>query len=310
MWSTSATNANTSNDFQENMHDSSSFPFESRYLQIFGFNIHYVEEGKGRPILFVHGNPTWSYIWRNIIPILARCGRCIAFDLLGLGKSDKPPIDYSFQQCYGFVSEFINRMGLKDPILVLHDWGGAFGFWYAIHNPDKIKGIAVMEPVLLTSSWDDYEGERRRLFESFRDPRVNYGIIQVANIFVESMPTRVWNKERMTEAVMNKYREPFPTPASRKALRRFPEMLPIGKNSETIQIFRQIEAALLNINVPILLLTVKPGALMNDRKTTFLKDRIRDLTIEELGPGLHYVQEDYPEEIAHAIARWMDDKKI
>jgi haloalkane dehalogenase len=288
------------------------FPFESKFLKVSGFSIHFIEvQGRGNPLLFIHGNPTWSYIWRNIIPPLSKLGRrCVAFDLLGLGKSDKPQIEYTFDQCYDIVRGFIEEMGLKNLVLVLHDWGGAFGFWYAIQNRPNVKGIVAMEPVLLPLTWDDYEGERKELFKSFRNPAVSYDLIQVKNTFIETMPNRVWNKERMTDGVMKKYREPFSTPESRKAIRRFPEMLPIGQDSETFQIFQKIESSLSSLSVPVLLLKVTPGALINEKKLGILKEKIRDLTVKELGPGLHYVQEDYPDEIAGEIASWTRLKNI
>jgi haloalkane dehalogenase len=194
--------------------------------------------------------------------------------------------------------------------LVLHDWGAAFGLWHALHHPQDVKGLALFEPLLSTSRWDDYEGERRKRFEMFRDRTVNHDLIQVKNLFVEQIPNGVRRKERMTEEVMNRYREPFPTVESRKAIRRFPEMLPIGEDSETYRQFKEIEEALPRIRVPVLLLTVTPGAIVTETKLRLMKERIHDLEITNLGPGLHHFHEDYPIEMAAAIREWMTSHAI
>lgn len=122
---------------------SAEFPFESRYLVVKGSKIHYIEEGEGDPILFLHGNPTSSYLWRNVIPYLASQGRCIAPDLIGMGKSDKPDIDYGFHDTYDYLNAFIEKLGLKNITLVLHDWDSGLGFHYANLNRDNIKAMAL-----------------------------------------------------------------------------------------------------------------------------------------------------------------------
>jgi len=127
---------------------SSEFPFKSNYIEVNGSKIHYIEEGEGDPILFLHGNPTSSYIWRNIIPYLKDKGRCIAPDLIGMGKSDKPDIDYSFFDHVKYIEGFIEKMNLQNITLVVHDWGSALGFHYAMRNEANVKGIAFMEAIL------------------------------------------------------------------------------------------------------------------------------------------------------------------
>ncbi|PWU80047.1 MAG: hypothetical protein DLM72_14190 [Candidatus Nitrosopolaris wilkensis] len=142
------------------------FPFQSKFLNIQGSKIHYVEEGRGEnPVLFLHGNPTSSYLWRNIIPIVpsaASNNRCIALDLIGFGKSDKPNIDYNFHDHYKYVKEVIDGLHLsnnKNLIIVGHDWGGVLGFWYALNHQENIKGIAFMETFPFTISIDDFPPE-------------------------------------------------------------------------------------------------------------------------------------------------------
>ncbi len=291
------------------MDPNSSFPFESMYVTINGYKIHYVEKGTGpRTVLLIHGNPTWSYQWRNIIPPLSVARRCIAFDLLGFGRSDKPDIEYTFEEHAAVVDGFIEKLGLKHFVMVHHDWGAAFCFWYAIRNLDNVAGIATFEPVVLTRSWDDYSGERKKRFQMFMDKKINYDLIQVKNYSIETLPERVLHKESMTKEVMDRYREPFQTIQSRKAMRRFPEMLPIGEESETYGIFKKIEESLSLLTMPVLLLTATPGSSMNEKEIAFLKDKLANLKIKNVGPGLHHLQEDQPEEITKSILNWMNSR--
>lgn len=288
------------------------YPFEDHYKIIGGHRIHYVDEGEGpRTLLFIHGNPTWSFEWRNIIPSLAKGSRCIAPDLLGFGRSDKPvDIRHTFEEHYEIIRKFIEALKLRSFVMVVHDWGGAFGFWYAMHNQSNVRGIATFEPVLLTMNWNDFSPERRKRFELLRDPHINFELSQVQNSFIETLPERVWRKDRMTHEVMDGYRAPFPTIESRKAVRRFPEMLPIGENSETYQTFKQMESLLPSLHIPVLLMTANPGALISQKKVAFLKEQIKDLDVAELGPGYHHLQEDYPQEIAEAISSWIALKEL
>ena len=291
---------------------SDSFGFQAKFLEVDGYKIHYVDEGKGKPLVFIHGNPTWSYQWRNVIPILAAKGfRCVALDLLGFGKSDKPTtVEYTFDLHGSIVNGFIKKLDLRNVVLVVHDWGGSFGLWYALNHPKNVSGVVLLEPLIFPMTWDDYKDERRKRFEMFRDPRVNQEIIQVQNLFVEQISNGVWSKEKKTEEMMQAYRSPFPTPESRRAIRRFAEMLPIGETSETISQFKRIEAALSTFDFPMLLLTVTPGALITREKIILLKNRVRKLTVKELGPGLHHFQEDYPAEIALSISKWISEMKL
>ncbi len=134
---------------------SANFPYQSNYIEVHGSSIHYVEEGAGQPILFLHGNPTSSYLWRNIIPHVASLGRCIAPDLIGMGRSDKPDIDYRFVDHANYVEEFIEKMDLQDITLVVHDWGSALGFHYAMRHESNVRGLAFMEAILApVPSWE------------------------------------------------------------------------------------------------------------------------------------------------------------
>ncbi len=136
---------------------SAAFPFESKYVDVLGSKLHYIDEGSGDPILFLHGNPTSSYLWRNIIPHVTSKGRCIAPDLIGFGKSDKPDIEYRFFDHVKYIAGFIDALDLQNTTLVIHDWGSALGLHYAVRNESNIKGIAMMEAILMSvPSWDAF----------------------------------------------------------------------------------------------------------------------------------------------------------
>lgn len=297
------------------MNVNADFPFQSKFLSIDGSKIHYVEEGKGEnQVLFLHGNPTSSYLWRNILPIVASTGnnnRCIALDLIGFGKSDKPDIDYNFQDHYKYVKEFIDGLQLdenRNLILVGHDWGGVLGFWYALNHLENIKGMALMETFPFTLSIDDFPPEFAKLLQAFRTQGSGYELIQVQNVFVEQViPSAVFNRQNLSEVTMNQYREPFPTIGSRKPIRRFPEMLPLDPKmeGETYTIIQKLETALSEFKFPMLLIKGNPGAVISESRAKWLKEKIPHLVVRDIGPGIHYLQEDNPEVIGNSILDWI-----
>ena len=287
---------------------SAKFPFASKFLSVNGSSIHYIEVGKGSPILFLHGNPTSSYLWRNIIPIASKVGRCIALDLVGFGKSSKPDIDYGFQDHYEYVRGFIEAKRLENIIITGHDWGGVLGFWYAYNYRQNVRGIAFMETFPFTFTIDIFPPEMQKLFKSFRTSGQGYQLIQVQNMFVEQvLPSGVFNKENLTDEIMRSYRNPFPTIESRKPIRRFPEMLPMDPNieKETYSVIKSIEQALTSFKIPMLLIKGEPGAVISERRSSWLKERIPHLVVKDIGPCFHYLQEDNPKDIGMHLADWV-----
>jgi haloalkane dehalogenase len=208
---------------------SAKFPFESKFIKIDGYKIHNVEKGEGDPILFIHGNPTSAYLWRNILPTVAQTTgkRGIALDLLGFGKSDKPDIEYTLKLHNHIVEKFIEELGLDSLTLVLHDWGGPLGIYYAVHHPKKIKAIALMETFMWDMRWQAFPIAFRVIFLLLRSP-AGFFMIQVMNIFINQfIPAGAVSKKKLTDEIMRGYREPFPTIKSRRVIRMFPKLLPI-----------------------------------------------------------------------------------
>ncbi|MFQ6113835.1 MAG: haloalkane dehalogenase [bacterium] len=265
------------------------FPFESKFVDVCGSNIHYIEQGNGQVFLFLHGNPTWSYLWRNVIPPIAEHGRCVAFDLIGFGKSDKPDIGYTFLEHYKYVQGFINALGLKHIILAGHDWGGVLGFYYALNHRENIKGIAFRETFPFTFTWDYFSGGLRIGFKLFRTLLIGQFLIMVLNMFVNKiLPRAVYHK--LPREVHQNYQKPFPTIRSRYPVYVWPNELPIeGKESETFKTIKRIEENLSDFDFPMLLITCKPGGVIREEKIEWLKGTVKNLTVRDVGNGIHFI---------------------
>ena len=283
---------------------SSDFPFESHYIQVLGSRLHYIEEGSGDPVLFLHGNPTWSYLWRNIIPHVSSGSRCIALDLIGMGKSDKPDLEYRFFDHVGYVEGFIEAMELQKITLVVHDWGSGLGFHYAMRHPENIKGLAFMEVFLGPLTWDRFPGRKKEIFQSFRTPEVGWDIIVNQNMFIEKiLPGSVVRK--LTEAEPNHYREPFLDPESRKPVWRWPNELPIeGEPKDVHQAVETYSEQLQQSSLPKLLFHGEPGVLISAPIVQWSRENLKNLEVVNIGPGIHYIQEDNPHLIGEELARW------
>lgn len=265
-----------------------------------GHEISTVDVGVGDPpVVFLHGNPTWSFQWRNVIPAVAAHRRSIAPDLLGFGRSDHPRIEYGWEVHLAAISAFLDT--IPPHTLVAHDWGASFAATYAIGHPDRVRELILLEPLVLTETWADYDPERRARFEAFRDPKRNRELIEGQNMMVEGIRNGVLRP--MAEAEMDGYRAPFGTPADRVPIRRFAEMKPIGDDSETWAVFRAIEDGLRTLEMPVRLFTVDSGALMSAEQIERLHSLVPHLQVEHLGPGKHHFQEDYAAQIAAAILR-------
>lgn len=290
---------------------SAAFPFKSRYVEAAGHRIHYIEEGRGAPVLFIHGNPTSSYLWRNILPkVAADTGRRgIAPDLLGFGRSDKlEQGEYTLDLHAEVVASFIERLGLKDLVLVMHDWGGPLGMRYAARHPENVQAVVLMETFLWDTAWRDF-GPFKPAFKLMRSP-AGYVMIQVFNFFVNKvLPGSVINRDHMTREVMDHYREPFPTMASRRAIRAFPRMIPIeGEPEPGRRFIDEINADLPRLTCPVLWIKARPGAVITketEYRLTALAARLPRLAVKDFGPGLHYLQEDDPHRLAALIAGWI-----
>lgn len=287
------------------------YPFTSRFVTLDGHRMHYIDEGpagdgaRAPVLLFLHGNPTSSYLWRNVIkPLSAHC-RCIALDLMGFGRSDKPDLDYRFLTHYRYVQAFVETLELDDLHLVLHDWGGPLGFLLAQRHPERVRGLCFMETFPFTFDWEEFPLAARPLFFAFRRPRLGYWLLQKQNLFINVI-LRLSTMRHLPHSVMAAYRAPFPDTRSRLPVRVFPGELPINDHrGETWRAIEEIENALPDMPQPMLLLAFRPGAVLGRPRIAWLKQRIAHLEVVPCGRGLHYVQEDNPRGIAEALAAWL-----
>lgn len=283
---------------------SADFNFESKYIDIDGSKIHYIDIGSGDPILFLHGNPTSSYLWRNIIPYLTSSGRCLAMDLIGMGKSDKPHINYRFVEHARYVDGFIDKMGLKKITMVVHDWGSALGLHYAMRHEDNIKGIAFMEAILKTSTWADFPKDLKMGFRLFRTPLIGWLMIVGLNIFIEKiLPNAIVRK--LTEAEINYYRKPFKKIKYRKPMWRWPNEIPIdGKPSDVTEIVQVYSRKLKESDCPKLMFFAHPGGIITAPMVKWCQQNLKNLKTVDIGEGIHFLQEDNPKLIGTELLNW------
>lgn len=292
-------------------HISPDYPFASKYASVLGSKIHYIDAGQGDPILFLHGNPTWSYLWRNIIPHLSSAGRCIAPDLIGMGRSDKPDLEYRFFDHVRYMEEFIETLGLKHMTLVLHGWGSVIGFHYARRHEVNVRGLAFMEALLFPfPSWEAFPEESRQAFQKIRSADVGWDMIVNQNLFIEQfLPGGVMRP--LSDEEMNYYREPFVEPASRKLIWRFPNESPIGGQpadvAETVVAYNKW---LQQSQLPKLLLYTTPGDLTPASQVEWCIQHLAHLKPVALGKGYHYMQEDHPHRIGVELANWYRSLKV
>ncbi len=284
---------------------SAEFPFKSNYINVLGSNMHYVDEGEGDPILFLHGNPSSSYLWRNIIPYVTDRGRVIAPDLIGMGKSDKPDSAYRFHDHYRYLAAFIDALDLTNITLVIHDWGSALGFHYANEHRDNVKAIAFMEGMLRPLSWSGFEFPFNLAFRMMRAPFIGWLMVSVANVFVKQIVPQAVVRE-LSSAEKAAYAAPFPTIASRKPVLQWPRDIPIdGTPADMHTIIASYSDWLQQTELPKLLFYAQPGATVTEDVVRWAKASFPNLRAVDIGDGMHFIQEDNPHLIGRELAAWI-----
>jgi len=281
---------------------------ERHSMSVKGSSMSYLEAGEGPVVLFLHGNPTSSYLWRNVIPHVAPHARCVAPDLIGMGRSGKPELEYRFVDHVAYLDEFIDRLGLQNLTLVIHDWGSALGFHYAHRHPEHVRGIAFMEAIVAPlADWDAMPEGFREMFQAFRDPVQGKHLLIDENAFIEQvLPNAV--VRGLTQEEMDEYRRPYLDPAHRTPLWRWPNELPIGGEPADVAAAVGAYAAWLGQTpMPKLLLSAQPGALIPPEYAQALSEHLPNLQVVDIGPGVHYVQEDNPDGIGQAVASWLQN---
>ena len=257
--------------------------------------------------IFLHGNPTSSYIWRNILPIVAPVAHCFAPDLVGYGQSGKPDIGYRFADHVRYLDAFIQQHGITSTYLIAQDWGTALAFHLAARRPELVRGLAFMEFIRAMSTWDEFHqtADARELFRKFRTPAVGESLILDANVFVERvLPGSI--VRALTADEMAVYRAPFPTPQSRRPIWRLANELPIaGEPADVHQLVAAAHRALAASLYPKLLFVGEPGALVSPDFARQFAASLKNCDVVNLGAGRHYLQEDHASAIGFSVAGWI-----
>ena len=287
---------------QENI--STQDPYSRQRISVGGTEIAYVDTGTGNPIVFLHGNPTSSYLWRNVIPHLESLGRCLAPDLAGMGESGGMPNgSYRFADHSMILDQWFEAMGLTSDItLVLHDWGSALGFHWAKRHPERVKSLAYMEAIVRPVTWDEWPEASRRVFQGFRSPSGEEMVLE-KNVFVERvLPGSVLRG--LTEEEMEVYRRPYLEPGeSRRPTLTWPREIPIdGEPADVVQVVADYGDWLAGSDLPKLFINAEPGAILTGPQREFCRSwpNQQEVTVK----GIHFIQEDSPAEIGQAIAQW------
>lgn len=276
-------------------------------ISVNGKTMSYVEMGEGDPIIFQHGNPTSSYLWRNIMPHLADQGRCIAIDLIGMGDSDKledsGPDRYTLLEHRDYFDGALDALGVTSNVtFVIHDWGSALGFDWANRHRDSVIGIAYMEGIVRPVSWDDWPEAARGVFQGFRSP-AGEDMVLDKNVFVERvLPGSIIRD--LSDEEMEVYRRPFKNPGEeRRPTLTWPRQIPIeGEPAEVVELVQSYADWLSESDMPKLFINAEPGAILIGPQREFCRSWPNQQEVTVVGN--HFLQEDSPNEIGEAIAQW------
>jgi len=260
-------------------------PFEKKFAAVAGRSIAYIDEGEGEPIVLLHGNPTSSFLWRNVIPLLLDSGRVIVPDLIGQGDSEKLPASegahrYSLETAYRYVEGLITTIGADHKVtLVVHDWGSAIGFLWAMRHPSRTRGVAYMEAIVSPLAWSDWPASAVGIFQGFRSAKGE-------------------------ELILTRNLAPHVQAEDRQPLLNWPRQIPIaGEPEEVVALVEAYGAFMAGSDLPKLFINAEPGSILVGRQREFCRrwPHQREVTVK----GLHFIQEDSPVEIGQAIAEWL-----
>ena len=286
------------------------YPFDSGYVTVMGHQIHYVSHGSGAPVLFVHGNPTSSYLWRNVLPHVAeQTGRRgIALDMLGFGQSDKPDdVPYTLDLLAEIIARFVDALGLEDIVLVADDWGGPLAMRDVVRRERRYDQVVLMETFLWTFTFeDDFEPKFRLPFRLMRGP-LGFFFVQVANMMMKKV---IPEHCEITEEGMQQYLAAVPTVRSRRAMLELIRQNPLhGKPQSSIAFMEDVRAGLGSLTLPVTWIKATPGVVPSDdyppslRKLEELKDLIPHMVLAPFGPGHHFLAEENPERVVELVVQ-------
>ena len=280
-------------------------PYPRRRVAVLDSEMAYVDTGAGDPVVFLHGNPTSSYLWRNVIPHVEKFARCLAPDLIGMGDSGKAANgSYRLVDHARYLDAWFAALGLtKNVTLVMHDWGSALGFYWTYRHPERVKGLVYMEAIAKPWSWEEWPAAAREIFKTFRSPAGEEVVLQ-KNVFVERvLPASVIR--RLADEEMAMYRRPFLHPGeSRRPILTWPRQIPLGgEPADVVELVERYGKWLATSNIPKLFINADPGMILVGPQREFCRTwpNQQEVTVK----GLHFIQEDSPVEIGQAIAAFL-----
>jgi haloalkane dehalogenase len=283
---------------------------KKKTVEVLGKTMSYVEIGSGDPIVLLHGNPTSSFLWRDVVPPLEGVGRCILPDLIGMGDSEKledsGPDRYGFSEHREYLDAFFEAVDLGDRVtLVIHDWGSGLGFDWANRHRDRVRAIAYMEAILMPMVWDDWPEAARNIFQGMRS-EAGEDMILDKNLFVELiLPGSI--QRQLSPDEIEEYRRPFAEPGEgRRPTLSWPRQIPLEEEpADVVEIVRSYREWLAVSDLPKLFINADPGAILIGRQREFCRSwpNQKEVTVK----GIHFIQEDSGAEIGAAIAEWLRD---
>ena len=279
-------------------------PHPRRTANVLDSEMAYVDTGDGDPVVFLHGNPTSSYLWRNVIPHLAGQARCLAPDLIGIGDSGKAPDgSYRFADHARYIDAWFDALGLTARVVIVgHDWGSALGFDWACRHPERVKGIAYPEGIVRPMTWDEWPERARNIFQAMRSPAGEEMVLQ-ENVFVERvLPASIMRT--LSDEEFAVYRRPYLEQGeSRRPTLTWPRQIPLdGEPADVVQLVQRYADWLAGSGLPKLFINAEPGIILTGAQREFCRTwpNQREVTVQ----GLHFIQEDSPDEIGRALAEW------
>jgi haloalkane dehalogenase len=276
-------------------------------IDALGSPMYYEDTGAGIPFVFLHGNPTSSYLWRNVLPAVSAEARCLAPDLIGMGRSGKPGIGYTFADQARYLDAWFDALGLGSVVLVGHDWGGVLAFDWAARHPGRVRGLTFLETIVRPMTWPDYPAAARDRFRAYRTPDTGERLVLDENVFItQALHSTVLTP--LTDADLAEYAQPYPTPGSRRPLLEWPRAIPL--EGEPADVVARVEAydrwLAASSEVPKLLLTFdgSPTLGIGPETAAWCAANIASLESEYCGPAGHLAPEDQPGAITAAVTAW------
>ena len=283
---------------------------DKKYVDVNGIRMAYADLGRsdGNPIVFLHGNPASSFLWRNVVPSLKNMGRCIIPDLIGMGDSDKLPNSgddqYSYKEHREYLFALLEQLGVTSNVtLVIHDWGSALGFDWANQHRNAVKGIAYMEALVRPLTWEEWPESSRSVFKSLRTSKGEEMVLE-KNFFVEKiLPASILRN--LTEDEMNEYRRPFKESGeSRRPTLTWPRNIPLDREPlDVTEVIDEYATWLEISDVPKLFVDADPGVILTGSQRDYCRRWPNQTEVQV--KGLHFIQEDSAKEIGDAIAEWL-----